>query len=69
MAVVIRSVFYYHSLEGCVETGNAFSRTLPTGGGGFLYLQPVCFPINHSDSLLRICHAPLYLKTLSVFIL
>lgn len=66
----MRRVFYYHSLEGCLETGNALSRVLPTGGEGFLYLQPVCFAMNHSDSLLLcICHGPLYLKTLSVFIL
>lgn len=70
MAFVIRSVFYYLSLEGCLQTGNAFASILPTGGEGFLYLQPVSFPIHHSASLLLCtCHGPLYLKALSVFIL
>lgn len=51
-AFVIRSMFYYLSLEGCLQTGSAFARILPTGGEVFLHLQPVSFPIHHSDPLL-----------------
>ena len=36
MAFVIRSVFYYCSLKGCLQTAKAFARILPPGGEGFL---------------------------------
>lgn len=47
MAFVVRSVFYDRRLKGCLQTGSAFARILPTGGEGFLCLQPASSPIHH----------------------
>lgn len=62
MAFVIKRVFYYRRLKGCLQTGEAFAGILPTGGGGSVCSRCVSSPIRHSESPLRsTCHGPLSL--------